>query len=458
MSSFVPRRSCLMIAALIGTFMLPGNVFAQNRLKDKIEKLGQPYIDSKTVVGMSIGVIKNGETTIVNLGATRKNGPQPNDKTVYEIGSISKVFTGVLLADAVTTNFVKLDQSAQSLLPDSVTMPKWKEREITLVDLSTHSSGLPRLSDNMPSLTSNNPYADYTSKLAHEFLSKHKLKQKPGSETEYSNFGASLLGHLISSRSEKSYDNLLQERISKPLGMKDTRVALTDSMKERLAMPHASSGERDHNWDFADMPGAGGIRSTIGDMLLFAQANLETPDGEIGKALNLAWKKHRDGHPSMGLGWHLAGDGSTRWHNGQTGGYHSMMLINRKLKIAAVVLCNSASPEVDQLAEQLFQAIAGQPVKPRKFEQEVKVSDDVMQRYVGEYELAPNFAFTVSVKDEKLMVGITGQPTQRVYARSETEWYYKVVDASITFKVNKAGKCDALVLHQNGANQTAKRK
>lgn len=458
MSILISRLFCLMIATLIGTFLMPANAFAQSDLKDEIKKLGQPYIDSKTVVGMSIGVIKDGKTVTVNLGATKKDGPKPNDKTVYEIGSISKVFTGLLLADAVTNKVVKLDQSAQSLLPEGVSMPKWKDREITLVDLSTHSSGLPRLSDNMPSLVSNNPYSDYTSELAHEFLSKYKLQRKPGSSAEYSNLGVSLLGHLISSQSGKSYDNLLQERISKPMGMNDTRVAMTNSMKQRLAMPYNASGERDHNWDFADMPGAGGIRSTIGDMLLFAKANLETREGDVGKALDLAWKKHFNGQPAMGLGWHLAGDGSTRWHNGQTGGYHSMMLINRKLGIAAVVLSNSASTEVDQLATQLIQMLAGQPVKPRTFEPEVKVSDDVMQRYVGKYQLAPNFVFTISVKDKKLMVGITGQPTHQVYARSDTEWYYKVVDASITFVVNKAGECEALVLHQNGANQTAKRK
>lgn len=458
MNVLVSRLSCLMIAALLGAFMLPGDAVAQKELKDEIEKLGQPYIESKTVVGMSIGVIKDGKAITVNLGATKKGGPKPNDKTVYEIGSISKVFTGLLLADAVTRKLVKLDQSAQSLLPDGVTMPKWKDREITLVDLSTHSSGLPRLSNNMPSLVSNNPYSDYTSKLAHEFLSQHKLTRKPGSNAEYSNLGVSLLGHLISSQSGKSYDTLLQERISKPLGMNDTRVAFTDSMRQRLAMPHDASGERGHNWDFADMPGAGGVRSTIDDMLLFAKANLKTPEGDIGKALDLAWEKHFSGQPAMGLGWHLAGDGSTRWHNGQTGGYHSMMLVNRKLGIAAVVLSNSASLDVDQLATQLIQMLAGQPVKPRTFEKAVSVSDEVMQRYVGKYQLAPNFVFTVSVKDKKLMVGITGQPTNQVYARSETEWYYKVVDASITFVVNKAGKCEALVLHQNGANQTAKRK
>ena len=206
------------------------------------------------------------------------------------------------------------------------------------------------------------------------------------------------------------------------------------------------------------MPGAGGIRSTLHDMLLFAEANLEPPAGEIGKTLELAWKKHLSGPPSMGLAWSLANDGSTRWHNGQTGGYHSMLLVNRDQNTAVVVLSNSATREVDQLAKQLKQMMAGQAVKARTFEKQVEVAKEVMQRYVGDYELNPNFIFSVSIKDEKLMVGVTGQATQRVYARSETDWFYKGVKASITFKVNKEGECTALVLNQNGIQQTAKRK
>ena len=192
MKTIFTRRLYLAIA-LLGTLSLSENVWAQDELKGEIKQLGQPYIDSETVVGMSIGVIKDGKMTTVNLGSTVKDGDSPNDNTVYEIGSISKVFTGVLLADAVVTKTVKLDQTAQSLLPGEVTMPKWKNREITLLDLATHRSGLPRLSDNMPAANPNNPYADYTSKLAYEFLNKHKLKNEPGQKSEYSNFGMSLL-------------------------------------------------------------------------------------------------------------------------------------------------------------------------------------------------------------------------------------------------------------------------
>ncbi len=433
---------------------------AQEPMAARIKALAQPYIDADILVGLSIGAIQDAKQTEVHLGHLRSGGKQPDSDTIYEIGSVTKVFTGILLADAVSRGEVKLDQPAQELLPEGVTMPKWKDRMITLVDLSTHSSGLPRLPDNMPSVTSDNPYADYTSKLAYEFLSGHKLRRQPGTKYEYSNLGASFLGHLLSDKAGGSYDDMMTKRLTGPLGMKDTHVELTAGMKSRLATPHIGPGNTSGNWDFADMPGAGGIRSSTRDMLRFATACLDPPDSEVGRALDLAWKKHRQGaigELSMGLGWHFAGDGTTRWHNGQTGGYHAMLMVNRDVKVAVVVLTNTASMETDALASDLMNLLAGQDVKPRQFEATVKVAPKVMERYVGRFELAPTFIFTVSVKEGKLMVGVTNQPTFQVFPRSDTEWFYKVVDATLTFKVDDDGQCNELELFQNGIRQTARR-
>jgi CubicO group peptidase (beta-lactamase class C family) len=448
-------RYVLMLALAVSCYSTSGG----QDLVGKIRSLAKPYVDSKTVVGLSIGVIKDSQSSTVHLGKTKANGQLPNDETVYEIGSISKVFTGLLLGDAVSRGEVQLDQPAQELLPAGVLMPKGKTREITLVDIATHTSGLPRLSDNMPSLTSDDPYADYTSKLAHQFLSGHKLRREPGAKQEYSNFAVSLLGHLLSQNAGKSYDELLTDRITGPLEMNDTHVRMTASMKARLAAPHSDFNTAATNWGFADMPGAGGIRSTTADMLKFAQACLKSPANATGKAIELAWMEHYSGRgaATMGLGWHFAGDGSTRWHNGQTGGYHSMLMVNRKLNVAVVVLTNTATGEVDQLAGQAIQMLAGANVQPRKFEAEKKVAIEKMKRLEGKYQLAPTFVFTVKVQDGKLMVGVTNQPTLQVFAKSETEWFYKAVKASLTFNLDKNGKCQSLELFQNGARQTAKR-
>ena len=162
------------------------------------------------------------------------------------------------------------------------------------------------------------------------------------------------------------------------------------------------------------MPGCGGIRSNVTDMLTFAKAHLNPPQGEIGTALELAWKEHKPvgkqpGDFAMGLGWHIALDGSTRWHNGQTGGYHSMVMVNRDLDIAVVILCNTAQMEVDQLGGDLIRSLAGAPVKPREFAKESSVSKETMEGLVGQYQLVPSFFFDVKIERGRLMVKLTGQ-------------------------------------------------
>jgi serine-type D-Ala-D-Ala carboxypeptidase/endopeptidase len=120
-------------------------------------------------------------------------------------------------------------------------------------------------------------------------------------------------------------------------------------------------------------------------------------------------------------------------------------------------LANTATMELDALAEQIIRMLAGEPVSPRSFEKPIEVDRPIMQRYVGRYELVPGFIFTVSVDGDKLMVGATAQPTFQVYPRSETEWFYKVVEATLTFQVDAEGKCDAVELFQNGQRLTARR-
>ncbi len=458
-SSHFPRPT---FGCLLFTLALTGSVLGQADapLEKRVEQLAAPYIANGLVAGMSIGVIRGDQQTTVHLGAAGQAGNTPTDDTIYEIASISKVFTGLLLADAVTRNELRLDQPAQDLLPDGVKMPSLQDKPITLEQIATHRSGLPRLANNMPSLQSDNPYVDYTSDLAHRFLNEHQLQRAPGEKHEYSNFAFALLGHLLAEQAGTSYDDLLHDRVTTPLGMQDTGVAMTVSMQERLATPHGADGKVASQWQFADMPGAGGIHSSVRDMLRFSQANLNPPQDQLGSALNLAWKKHQEAGPgefAMGLAWHIAGDGSTRWHNGQTGGYHSMMMVNREARLAVIILANSATMEIDQLAGQIFQMLAGVKVVPRKFDETVQVAPKMMKRLEGRYQLVPNFVFTVKVEDNKLMVGVTNQPTLQVFPRSETEWFYKVVDATLTFKENKDGVFDSLELFQNGVRQTAKR-
>ncbi|WP_197169317.1 serine hydrolase domain-containing protein [Novipirellula galeiformis] len=138
-------------------------------LNERLQELARPYLESEAIVGVSIAVIHADDSATVHLGRTSEIGPSPDDDTLYEIGSISKVFTGILLADAVNRGEIRLDHEVNELLPTGVTMQDWQDRPMTVLDLATHRSGLPRLGDNMPSLSTDNPYADYTSTLAYGF-------------------------------------------------------------------------------------------------------------------------------------------------------------------------------------------------------------------------------------------------------------------------------------------------
>jgi CubicO group peptidase (beta-lactamase class C family) len=218
--------------------------------------------------------------------------------------------------------------------------------------------------------------------------------------------------------------------------------------------------DSDKPWDFDALAGAGAIRSTTADMVRFARAHLDPPDGPIGETLNLAWKQHLEAegeHFAMGLGWHIARDGSTRWHNGQTGGYHAMILISRLLDAGVVVLSNTATGQVDVIAESIIQSMAGMDVRPKPIRKTVDVEREVMKRLVGRYQLSPVFTLDVQLQNSHLVVQATNQPAVRVYPESETTWHYRVVDAKLVFDLPESGAATSLTLHQHGLQLPAKR-
>jgi CubicO group peptidase (beta-lactamase class C family) len=435
--------------------------YGQVALKDQVEQHVSPYLENEIVQGLAVGVLKQGQSEIWGFGNTSIHGTKtPGSDTVYEIGSISKVFTGILLADAVARGQAELTTRLAQWIPSDVPQPHESQAEITLLNLSTHTSGLPRLPSNMRSADPENPYADYSSDKLYEFLNKRRLRRQPGEKHEYSNLAVGLLGQLLADHAKTTYESLLRERLTEPLHMSETVVQLSPEQHARLAQPLDASGRPVKNWDFRALAGAGAIRSTITDMLKFAEANLRPPAGDVGRAIELAFQEHQpaiaESDLAMGLGWMIARDGHTRFHNGQTAGYHATLYVSRKLDLAVVALCNTATMELDRLTGDIFKVAAGAEISPRQFEQSVEVPLEVMQRYEGKYQMLPGQDFTVTVVDGKLMVGLTGQPTLQVYARSQTQWYYRVVQASITFKVDDSGRCDELELFQNGGRVAAK--
>ena len=445
----------LLAGFLLGlVFCTPGIAQETFEFENKIDALVKPYLENEKFNCVSIGIAHNGKTWTLHYGHVSKNEKtQPNADTIYEIGSISKVFTSLLLADAVVQGKARLAQPIGDFLQDVKESNPKLANSITLQHLSQHMSGLPRMPSNFAPADAENPFADYDRALLIEYLKNAKPSRKPEEKSEYSNLAAGLLGDLLAAESGLSYEALLTDRILKPLGMNDTSMTLTDDQRSRMAPPQNSALLPDHTWDFGALAGAGGIRSSVNDMLQFITANLDRPDNETGEALSLAWKQQLPagkGHLAMGLGWMIAGDGSTRWHNGQTGGYHSMLLISRKHDAGVVFLSNTADSGIDALAQTILQTLAGMNVKPKTFSAEKNVDAAIVSRLVGKYQLAPRIVITVTANGNKMMVQLTGQSALGVTAESETVWNLNDVVAQLRFDLPKSGPANSVTLHQNG--------
>ena len=418
---------------------------------------------AKKSVGIVVGTIGPTSAHTVGYGKLGADDARtPDGDTVYEIGSVTKVFTSLLLADMVNKGEVKLDDPVAKYLPATVKIPERNGKKITLLDLATQSSGLPRMPTNFHPKDPRNPYADYTPQQMYEFLSGYELTRDPGEKYEYSNLGVGLLGHALSLRAGKDYETLLRERILKPLKMDNTAVTLTSAMKAHLAAGHDPTLRRAANWDIATLTGAGAIRSTANDMLKFLSAWLDYTQSPLGAAMKTQLATRRPtGMPDMdiALGWHIHKkyDREIIWHNGGTGGYHSFVAFDPKSRTGVVVLSNSAN-DIDDIGRHVMDPrFELAKIEAPREHKEVAVNPKVFDALIGKYQLAPGFVVNVTREEDKLFIQATGQGKIQAFPESETEYFLKVTDAQITFVKDDGGKFSKLILHQMGQNMPAPR-
>jgi CubicO group peptidase (beta-lactamase class C family) len=300
-------------------------------------------------VGIVVGVIDARGRRVVAYGALEMGDSRPlGGGTIFEIGSMTKVFTALLLADMVQRGEVALDDPVAKYLPPGVTMPTRGGRQITLIDLATHTSGLPRLPDNLAPKDMANPYADYTVDQLYAFLKSYTLPRDIGATYEYSNLGGGLLGHVLARRAGMDYATLVRQRITGPLHMSATVIALSPDQTARLARGHDAGLATVANWDIPTLAGAGALRSDADDLLTFLGAELGYVRTPLAPAMAAQIVPRRPtGRPGMevALGWHIRQTpaGEIVWHNGGTGGYRSFMGFDAKAGVGVVVLTNVAN-------------------------------------------------------------------------------------------------------------------
>ena len=237
--------------------------------------------------GIVTGIIDEKGRQVIASGKVSLDGTvHPDGDTVYEIGSVTKVFTSLILADMIEKGEVKPDDPVAKFLPATVNVPSRNGRQITLLDLSMQVSGLPRLPTNFKPADPANPYADYDAAKLYDFLSHYQLTRDPGEKYEYSNLAVGLLGHALALKAGIGYEELLRRRIFDPLGMTSTSITLSEAQKKRLAPGYNDQLKPVKNWDLTVLAGAGAIRSTANDMLKFVAANLDLTDSPLRAAMH----------------------------------------------------------------------------------------------------------------------------------------------------------------------------
>jgi CubicO group peptidase (beta-lactamase class C family) len=566
-----------MICRLVFSFLLFSSfVFSQNAsLPPEVVKSIEQRVQYGTNPSIVIGIIDQNGPTYYSFGSKKIDGPAADEHTIYEIGSISKVFTATLLANNIIKGKMKADDPIEEYLPAFVKVPTYEGAHITLGNLSDHTSSLPRLPSNMPSADPSNPYADYTVDMMYSFLSTCELTRPIGSEYEYSNLAVGLLGHILALDAKSSYEELLTKVITTPLKMTETGITLNAKMKANMATG-TTMGMEVENWDIPTLAGAGAIRSSVSDMLLFLSANMGITKSPLKEAMELAQTQRHDkaNGIAVGLGWHITKGavGNVIWHNGGTGGFRTFIgfvketgkgvaiftnstesvddigfyLLQPDAKLAAIkpqiagVLrkiidsegidslyekyqaYKTKSPDVfdfdevttnalgyyylsknrtdaalalleinvkefpasfnayDSYGEALFQngqqdeaiknyrrslvlnpgninavnMLAKMGVEMPSLE--VAVDETILQSYTGVYELVPGVNIEITRDGKQLFGQATGQSKFEIFARSNTDFFLKVVDAQIQFNTDAEGKV-RLTLYQSGQVMEGKR-
>ena len=314
---------------------------------------------------MVVGVIRAEEATVKAYGRSGTARPL-DERSLLEIGSVTKTFTALLLAEMAGRGEVRLDDPIGAYLPSGVRAPKRAGREITLEDLATHTARLPRSGGTLIRQSLRNrtqPFADYSYADLYEAVTRTGIQPGIGQKIRYSNLGFGLLGHILGLAGSKPYEELITERVCRPLGLEDTSGA---TVGQRLTSGHARKGRRVPPFEIDTLAGAGVLRSSARDMVRYLQAHLRPETSSLAQPLEEVQRAHRDirkGKMAIGLAWMILDkdDRRTLWHNGGTMGFGAFAGFQRGTGLGQVVLYNSRyRMRIDRAAFKALDGLVGQ--------------------------------------------------------------------------------------------------
>lgn len=452
--------------ALTAAAVLASPVLAQEQAQEQasldrdaiVTEHLSPIIDAYEMPGAMVGLYHDGELTFHAIGTLNFDQDQaPDESTIYEIGSIGKVFTGVFFADAIRRGEVTKNTKLQELVPEGVEVIMGSDgTEIELWHLTTHTSGWGTFPYNLTPTDPDRPFHAYTEELLYAAHAGMPLNRDPGTEFEYSNFAVGTLGTVLARNAGGDYETLVQERILAPLGISDFAIMLDEEQQSRLAPP-TSGGLTVKTWGDDNPIAPAGLWSTTAPQLMgFAMANLkdaDAQDADVYDSLTAAREVMFDsGFGKVGFGWMRAMDGSSYWHNGQTGGYSSYMGVNREYDAAVVVLANGATFYTTAAGEKLFQELLGMSPDPVQIDPPEQLEAAYTDRLLGTYNSEWGFAITITSANGFIYARVTNQSAYRVNKVGDDRFRYgAAIDAELGFELPEGdGVATSVTLFQNG--------
>ncbi len=368
----------LAVLAAAVALALPARAEIAPEMRARIDEIASKPVTRGEAPAIMIGVRSGSDRMVRAFGQTAVgSGIRPTATTVWEIGSVTKTFTAMLLALYVQRGIVSYTDPLQKYVPDGVTVPRFEGRAIRLIDLATHTAGLPK----DPPLHGVRHLSD---RRMYAMLSDYELTRRPGSKFEYSNWGFALLAHALMKASGQDYQQMVEREICAPLGMIDTRIELTADEAARQAQGYSVSGiPKPHtNVTWPAFDGAGALRSTMDDMMRYLGYNLgeiQTPLDSLLPELQKRW--HHGGRRGtwVGLAWQMfpmhGTDHVIIWKNGAASGFFTYIGFVKDSQTGVVVLANRKAP-VDRIGVRILRVLNGASLKVREPAEEEMENDE----------------------------------------------------------------------------------
>jgi D-alanyl-D-alanine-carboxypeptidase/D-alanyl-D-alanine-endopeptidase len=389
----------------------------------------QPLIDHELATSVVVGIVEGGRREIYGFGKG-PGGKPPNGATLFELGGVTKVYTGLLLADSVQRREVNLDTPVAELLPTGVTVPTRDKLVITLRQLALHSSGLPPLP---PSLRVDveNPFALYRENHLYQDLIRTQLVATPGERMLYSDYGFGLLAHALGRKIGGGYAKAIEQRVTKSLALVDTFATVPKQAEARRATGSTEELVAVKPWSYDALLGTGGLVSSARDQLAMLEAQIEASEGNKGTlrpAMRLTQESQleRSGD-NQGLGWMIDSAGRY-WQNGETAGFHAFVGFDPKARRGIVILASTRTAVVDSLATGLYRMLAGEPVKPPAFPDAKQLAS-----YAGTYDFQ-GMKLAITAEGKRLYVEGPGEPRIRMMPISDREFYIERLQSIVVFE------------------------